>query len=185
MRLFIAINISEENREKIFRIQSGLKKSSADIKWVRKENLHFTLKFLGETEESVLTVLKEKINSAIADIKPFDISFSNCGFFPSEISPRIFWIGIDNGSNYLCDIAGKIDMALEKIGFPKETRPFSAHLTIGRFRSGKDTDKLIKMAKKTIFENISETVNSIFIMKSTLTPAGPVYEIVEEFRLAH
>jgi len=185
MRLFIAVNISGGNREKILEIQSGLKKPGADIKWVGKENLHLTLKFLGETEENATLILKEKINSALVGIVPFQITFSNCGFFPSEISPRVLWIGIDNGSNYLRDIAGKIDTALEKIGFSKENRSFSAHLTIGRFRSGRGSDKLIKMAKKTIFEKISETVDSIFLMKSTLTPAGPMYEVVEEFHLTH
>jgi len=183
MRLFIAVNISENNHKKIAGIRTILKKAGADIKWVTDENIHITLKFLGDTGEEKLAGIKAKIETAIAGTKQFEICLDCCGFFPSEISPRIFFIGIKNGSKNLSGIAGKLDAELSEIGFSKETRPFAAHITIGRFRSGKGSEKLAKEAVKFPGETIRETVEKISLIKSTLTPAGPVYETVEEFCL--
>lgn len=179
MRLFIAVNISEENKNRIARIQSKLKDNIAGVKWVEKENLHLTLKFLGEVAGGRLAEIKEKIAEAGSLIKRFEIDFCNLGIFPNENFPRILWAGIEKGQPELEVLARKIEDLLQEIGFEKEKRPFSAHLTIGRFKNHRPCS----LHGKNKEEKFSQTVEKIFLIKSTLTPKGPVYEVVEKFQL--
>ena len=191
MRLFIAVNISEENRSKIAQIQSELKKNIADVhpvrydklsngvKWIEKENLHLTLKFLGEVADEQLVSIKEKIKEVSSSIKGFEIDFCSLGVFPSETFYKILWVGIEKGQAELKNLAQRLEDLLQGIGFKKEKRPFSAHLTIGRFRKPKPC----KLQGTNTEEKFSEAVEKVSLVKSTLTPKGPIYEIIEEFKL--
>ncbi|OGS47066.1 MAG: 2'-5' RNA ligase [Elusimicrobia bacterium RIFOXYD2_FULL_34_15] len=183
MRLFVAVNISEDSKEKIFNIQTEFKRSSADVKWVEKENLHLTLKFLGEVAEDKLDSVKERIKQSFSGIKRFEICFEYTGAFPTEKFPKVLWIGISKGTVELKDISQKLENSLEELGFEKEKREFSAHLTIGRFRSNFGKEKLFDRIKKKQIEKITENIKSVFLMKSTLTPKGPIYNVIEEFQL--
>ncbi|MBN1383777.1 MAG: RNA 2',3'-cyclic phosphodiesterase [Elusimicrobia bacterium] len=180
MRLFIAVNINDENKNKIVQIQTGLKNDITDIKWVEKENLHLTLKFLGEVADGRLDALKKRIKETGSLTKDFEIDFCNLGVFPKETFSRILWIGIDKGQDGLKSLAQKLEDSLEAAGFKKEKRPFSAHLTIGRFKKPKPC-KISGLPYKE--EKFSETVEKISLVKSTLTSKGPIYEVIEGFKL--
>jgi 2'-5' RNA ligase len=173
MRLFIAIDISQDLKEKLSRLIAKLKKCDLDAKWVSSTNIHMTLKFLGETQEEQLAEIKNIITAVCVKFSRLELSINGFGFFPHEKSPRVFFISTDN-EEILKSISLELEERLESLGFPKESR-FRSHLTIARFRSKKNIDCLKKEIK-----NISIIakfdVTEIILSKSTLTPQGPIYE---------
>ena len=186
MRLFIAIELPQEIREELARIQSHLKYSAADVKWVEKENIHLTLKFLGEVQEEKIEKIRSVLDGIAGGARPFKLSLKDIGAFPKIEYPRVIWVGLDKGTAESEGLAAKLDEELSKIGFEKEARPFSVHLTIGRVRSSKNKDAL----KKTIASYslqpappAPQEVNSIILFKSTLTQKGPIYSKLHESRL--
>ncbi|MEW6555730.1 MAG: RNA 2',3'-cyclic phosphodiesterase [Elusimicrobiota bacterium] len=183
MRLFVTVGISAENKNRISEVQSALKKNQYDIKWTELGNLHLTLKFLGEVEENKIAEITEKLKNAIADTKKFEIIFYKLGIFPNNRFPRVLWVGVENGEQELKSLSEKIETALEPLGFEKEKRAFSAHLTLGRFRSPKNNEKLVEILKKIQIEKMLNSVSEILLIKSTLTPKGPIYETIKEFKL--
>lgn len=180
MRTFIAIDLSSETKEKLTHLQTELKKSNADVKWVDPENIHLTLKFLGEISEQQAGRIKEALDKITYGLKPFEITLSGIGAFPKLDYPRVVWVGIEKGKNETEEIAKRIEDELEKLEFQKEERGFTAHLTIGRVRSAKNKEQL-----KTAIQSLNselQTPNSkpqfishIILYQSTLTPKGPIY----------
>ena len=142
MRTFIAIELSDEIKNTLAQIESHLKYSGADVKWVEKDSVHLTLKFLGEIDEKKCEKVKMALDETAKSTRPFEISFKDIGAFPKVEYPRVIWVGLDKGAKESAELAGRVDEALSKIGFQKETRPFAAHLTIGRVRSAKNREAL-------------------------------------------
>ena len=195
MRLFIAVNIKAETKNKIAGIQSALKKNCDGVKWTLPENLHLTLKFLGGVDDSKKDLISEKLRQIVIGIKKFEIDFEKIGFYPcptvgrraNETSLRVLWLGVGEGKIELENLAQKIESLLTEIadlGFEKEKRPFSAHLTLGRFKSPQEgREKISDIIGKMPVEKISDVVETVYLMKSNLTPRGPIYEVVEKFQL--
>ena len=138
MRLFIAIELSQTMREEISQIQTHLKYAGADVKWVEKDNIHLTLKFLGEVSEEKAGEIKQILDQIGKGTRNFEISLEAIGAFPNIEHPRVIWVGLDKGAQESTALAAKVEEALLQIGFQKETRPFAAHFTIGRVRSPKN-----------------------------------------------
>jgi len=180
MRTFIAIELPEEIKTILSRIQDELKQTHADVKWVKPENIHLTLKFLGEIEQDLV----KKIQSALSEIAQknsiFTLGLSNIGAFPKLQYPRVVWIGIKHDQRFF-EIAGDLEKGLIKIGLPAESRPFSSHITLGRVRSGLNRKALVEKLDF-LNRNLSSPpefkVFSLTLFKSTLTPAGPIYETI-------
>ena len=178
MRTFIAIELSHEFKQALADLQNALRRSDADVKWVEPDNIHLTLKFLGEVAEEFAGGVKGTLDTAVTGSTPFEMNLSGIGVFPKLTFPRIVWVGIDDGIEETRKIAEKLDEELFKLGFAKEEREFTAHLTIGRVRSAKN-----KQALKDAIESLSSqpsTINSqrvtaINLYQSTLTPQGPIY----------
>ena len=184
MRLFIAVNIKAETKNKIARIQSALKKNVGSVKWISPENLHLTLKFLGEVDDSGKDLISEKLRQVVDGIKKFEVDFEKIGVFPNETAPRVLWLGVEKGKTELENLAQKIENLFTEIDFEREKRPFSAHLTLGRFNgSPKGGEKISGIIGKMPSEKISDIVEAVYLMKSTLTPRGPIYEVIEKFQL--
>jgi len=175
MRLFIAIDIPEDLKEKLSRIVTRLKKCGLDAKWVNTSNIHMTLKFLGETREEDLDKIENIINATSSMFTKLELNTAGFGFFPSENSPRVFFLSTDN-EEILKNISLQLEDKLEILGFPKEGR-FKSHLTIARFRSKKNIDCL-KEEIKNISIKAKFAVSEIILFKSLLKPTGPVYEKV-------
>lgn len=175
MRTFIAIDLSGEDKEKLTHLQADLRKSDADVKWVNPENIHLTLKFLGEISEQQVNQVKEALDKITPGFKPFEMSLSGLGAFPKLDYPRVIWIGIEKGKKETEEIAKKIEDELSKLGFPKEERPFTAHLTIGRVRSGKNKEALKEKVLSAHSSELSQFVSCITLYQSKLTPNGPIY----------
>jgi len=187
MRAFIAIELPCAVKEYLGRFQNKLKTSASDIKWVNPENIHLTLKFLGEIEDKTTDEIKEILETVSCRRLAFYIRLSTLGAFPKINSPRIIWTGIDKGADETKEIAAELEERIAKIGIPKEDKPFSAHLTIGRTRSAFNRENLAKtlvaLQGEIIQDNIEFRADKLTLFKSTLTPQGPVYTILKEANL--
>jgi len=178
MRTFIAVEIPEEVKEKVGEYIDSLRELFDDnVKWVLPKNLHFTIKFLGEIKESDLSIVEDCVSRTASDFEPFSLRLSSVGFFPSERKPRVFWLGTDGGIDRLIDVYQELESCLESNGFDRDERTFSPHLTIGRVRKFK---KVVIPGNAHDFEPVDFKVRRLSVIKSTLTPKGPVYEILYE-----
>lgn len=185
MRAFIAIELSPEIKDSLAQIESHLKYSGADVKWVEKDNIHLTLKFLGEITEEKAEKIKSILDEIAKFTKSFEISMKDIGAFPKIEFPRVIWVGLDKGAAEAGILAEKIDDALSKIGFEKESRPFAAHLTIGRVKSPKNKQALKEKVQSWTPNSGPRTqrISSVILFQSTLTPKGPIYTKLHEARL--
>ena len=183
MRTFIAIELSKEVKDDLAKLQHELNKADADVKWVKPENIHLTLKFLGEVGEDKIEDMKKVLDGISGKNKPFELSLFKLGAFPSINSPRVVWVGIDKGCGESEQIAKSIEDELEKLDFPKEERPFNAHLTLGRVRSGKNKAMLKERLSATEVRPKSCRINDITIFQSILTPKGPIYSPLHAAKL--
>ncbi len=170
MRIFIGIPIPGDLTKKITQIQREFK--DFDIKFVEPENLHFNLKFLGETEK--VPEIKGILEEISKEFKPFKINISGLGVFPSKNYIRVIWIGIKHGRQDMVSLAQAIDEKLTNIGFKKESR-FEPHLTLGRVRTGRNKQSLLE--KINIDAEIGPmVVNKLILFQSQLSPKGPTYK---------
>jgi 2'-5' RNA ligase len=174
-RTFISINIKDsETLNNLRDTQRLLKSTGADIKTVEPENIHFTLKFLGEIPDNKVPEVKEKINEI--SFNQITLKIEDVGVFPNLGRPRVIWAGVKGETNHLRQVFTELEETLEKIGFKKERRRFNPHLTIGRVRSGKNraelVNELIKL-QNTVYGEVK--VSYISFMKSELTRHGPIY----------
>ncbi len=183
MRLFIALDLNPQNRDALTKLQDQLKKADADVKWVEPENIHLTLKFLGEVQEEKITKIIPAIKESIAGIQPFSLEIVNLGVFPSLKYPRVVWAGIEKGKEDLKKLAERVEAAMLKLKFPKEKRGFSEHLTLGRTRSDKNRNNLARQLNQTSFPVFGQDIVSVSLYQSRLTPQGPIYEKLGEASL--
>jgi len=184
MRAFIAIELPEDIRKALAQLQDKLKSCGADVKWVEPNNIHLTLKFLGEIDEAQLNKITSIMQNVSATVYPFPATISAIGAFPRINSPRVIWIGIDKGDNEIKTIAKLLENEIKNVGIPAEDKPFSSHITIARTKSSFNLEKLVKELK-TIENDFGLRgrefkVTKITLFKSSLTPKGPIYEILKE-----
>src|SRR5574341_632187 len=175
MRTFIAIELPQEFTSQIDQLQSVLKKTKADVSWVKPENVHITLKFLGEVKEEKIDEVYQATEKSINGIKAFKVNLQGLGGFPNLRRPRVIWIGVEKGKEVLAEIYPKVEEEFFKIGFPKENRGFTPHLTIGRVKSPKNLDSLAGEINRTAFQTEEFEIKEVVVMKSTLLPTGAVY----------
>ncbi|MCK4353299.1 RNA 2',3'-cyclic phosphodiesterase [candidate division WOR-3 bacterium] len=187
MRVFIATKIPDSVREKISILQEQLKETQTGVRWVNPDNVHLTLKFLGEVEETRISEISSAIKSSIKGILPFHISFSSLDAFPNLKYPKVLWIGVKEGKEKLIELMSKLDTSLSRLGFEPETRKPSPHLTIGRVKKNKNPrlpKKLCGGQEKfevQSFETRSFLTEKVYLIKSTLTPEGPEYTDIAEY----
>lgn len=187
MRAFIAVELPKEVRAFLSALQSGLKSANADVKWVEPDNIHLTLRFLGEIDQRQAEVISGVLENIASARNSFKLRLSGLGAFPEISSPRVIWVGTEQAGQELKDIARNLEEELGKTGFPREEREFSPHITLGRLRSGKNRQALVKALESLLQQNQSAcpefTVDKITLFKSTLTAKGPVYETVKHLNL--
>jgi len=181
VRLFVALHISQEIRDAIANLARELKPLDETWKWTRSENLHVTLKFLGETPADKLHAVKESLSGVPADL-PFSLKFNSLGFFPNVRRPRVLWVGLD-APPALAKLAHAIDESFAKIGIPQEEREFSPHLTLARTKEGRISAKLgeaIARHAKSMFGEM--TAKSFHLIESKLKSTGAEYTTLESFQ---
>lgn len=187
MRTFIAIELPSKIKESLANVQNKLKATGADVKWVEPQNIHLTLKFLGEIDDKKLSRIAEIMNEIVENNNPFDIRISSIGAFPKIDFPRVIWVGVEKGNKETKEIAKALEDKICEVGIPKEDRTFSSHITIGRTRSTLNRIKLVQELKNLAIgfekDNLDFSVTKITLFKSTLTPKGPLYEALKETNL--
>lgn len=183
MRTFIAIELPKEIKEALAKLQGQLKASSADVKWVEPENIHLTLKFLGERDDKRVEKIKEILGEVAKEKKAFPLCLKGLGAFPKLEFPRVVWVGTDKGETEAKVIAAELEEKICRLGIPKEERPFSGHITLGRVRSPKNKEQLIQAIKNLAFDCQEFMVKEIVLLKSTLTSQGPIYEPLQKATL--
>lgn len=182
LRAFLAIDVDEDLKAKMYKIIKQFKKIDANIKYVDLENLHLTLKFFGDIDTEGIDLLSSKIESVVSNFDNFTFKIKGCGAFPNTKRIKVIWLGIDE-DEIVKKLHDELDKEFVKLGFDKDKK-FSSHLTIGRMRNAKGKDKV-----KSTIEEFSEveigemTVDKIVLKKSALTPHGPIYEDLEIFEL--
>lgn len=178
IRCFIAIDFCEDTLQQVFWIQNQLVKDGfQEIRWMKADNLHITLKFLGDTEVKKITVLKDKIDQACATIRSFKLNYEKMGVFPGWANPRILWLGFERSAQ-LHTLAEKIETACNEMGFEAEKRPFSPHLTIGRFKRDFPLHKTALLREKCSRLHLDipkEKFSNVHLYRSILKSSGAEY----------
>ena len=180
MRLFIALDFPDAVRRALRELIARLKPESAGARWVRPEGMHVTLKFLGETAEDKPASLQAAL-SKIHLLEPVQMQFRGLGFFPSERRPRVIWCGVEAGP-ILAALAAAVESALEPLGFPRETRAFTPHLTLARFNSHEGLTTLVRAAEHLKSYDFGSAAESEFhLFQSMLKPSGAEYKRLATF----
>jgi len=180
MRVFVAIELPDELKRKISNFQRELKKLDIlEGNWTKE--YHLTLKFLGEVNEDKLKEIEKSLSDISAKTKKFELEMKGLGAFPSKDYVRVLWIGVGIGDEEALVLHEDIDSGLEKLGFEKEKK-YANHLTICRVKSVSDKKKLKEILERKIDFGKFE-VAAIKLIKSDLTPAGPVYSALKVFKL--
>ena len=184
MRCFIAIPLPTDITQTLSKIQSHLKETEADVGWVKSDNIHLTLKFLGNVEEEKIKTICHKLREVTNDFSSFETEMGKLGTFPSLSNPRVIWTGISKNADKISKLQQRIEETLMALGFERETRPFHAHLTLGRVKSKKNINKLIeKLESLTLPQFAPLAVDRIILFQSILKPTGAEYTALDGFQL--
>jgi 2'-5' RNA ligase len=180
IRSFIAIELPGELKQALARIQDKLKAASrTPVKWVDPGNVHLTLKFLGDIDTGITGSITLALEEAAQGMHPFGIEVSGLGVFPDTKRVQVIWIGLSGELEKLGSLQKRIEERLVPLGFPKEKRPFTPHLTIARVRDYARTDDRLKLgqliASTNFMEHYKININAIQLMRSQLTREGPIY----------
>ena len=176
IRAFVAVEIGRV--PELLKFVKALREIDSDLKFVKLNNLHITLKFLGDVDEELVPEIADYMRKAAEGVEPFEMNLKGTGVFPNYRKISVVWAGLD-GAGPLIKMANKLDDGLTMMGFRKERRQFSPHITIARVGNTLDTIGLPETVKK--FENTEFTtlrVDKIILKKSELTPSGPIYSDV-------
>jgi 2'-5' RNA ligase len=184
IRTFIAIDLPASVREVISRTQERLRKVGLGIRWVRPQGIHLTLKFLGDIEKSDVEKIGDAMGLAAGGAFPFSLRGEGLGVFPDFSRPRVVWVGLAGDVGLLQALQGSLDVQLQGLGFPRENRPFTGHLTLGRVKGRLDGAQLRRALQR--FEDFTTEgfmAQAVTLFQSDLGPDGAVYTKLVEVPL--
>jgi RNA 2',3'-cyclic 3'-phosphodiesterase len=180
MRTFIAIDLPEELRQRLAQEQARLRAAASDARWTRPEGIHLTLKFLGEISDGQVEKVKKGLE-AIGRFEPFRVQAKGFGFFPDARRPRVFWAGLDAPAA-LGQLAARVKIAVEPLGFARENRAFSPHLTLARFQAPRPQPTLQALVAGQGNAILGDfEVLEFFLWESRLSSHGASYRKVARF----
>ena len=187
IRAFLAIELPAHIQNELEKILLDFQNPTYHhVKWIKPENIHLTLKFLGESRPDELDRLSAEIRPIAAAMRPIELRVHGLGAFPNFKRPRVIWIGVQAPPS-LVRLQQALEDAAEKIGYPREERPFSPHLTLGRVNREASHVELTRLgetiAKKPIGTLGSMNVSQLVLFRSVLKPAGAVYTPLAHFPL--
>jgi len=183
VRLFVALDVPEETRRVLGEAIRAFERVGRGARWMRAQNVHVTLKFIGQIDDSKLPAIQNRLAEVHAS-GPMAISFRRFGFFPNERHPHVLWAGIESGAN-LAALAGTIASSLEPLGIPREARPFQPHLTLARFKTQEGLPKLYEIVAAFPQQEFGTMMATEFhLYQSELKPAGAVHTKLASFRFA-
>jgi 2'-5' RNA ligase len=184
IRSFIAIKVPVPVIKRVSGLLEKLKRQDFPAKWTRPENMHLTLKFLGDVRSADMEPVCRAVADAAACFAPVLLGVRGVGVFPNVRNARVLWTGIFGDTDRLADLQQAIDAQLHGLGFEKDARRFTGHLTLGRLKGRVNGHGLIDMMQQCA-DWISDefTADAVYVIQSDLTPSGPVYTDLAEIRL--
>lgn len=180
-RAFVAIEMNDEVRNNLSAVQAELKKTDAHVKWIKPENMHLTLSFLGDLSTDTITRICEQLDIIGARTRPLSLTVTGLGTFGKRHSTRIIWAGFTGDVKALCELQTGIHLAMDDLGLSLDDKSFSPHMTIGRVRSARGIDKvkrILETKRDADFGHLEAA--RVVLMKSVLTPAGPEYSLLHK-----
>jgi 2'-5' RNA ligase len=184
IRCFIAVSLPAEILNQINNYIQKLRQIAPDVRWVKAHGIHITLKFLAEQPQPVVTRIQENLHDITGVVNPFRLKVNGTGCFPNARRPKVFWLGLDHDpDNSLFKLHDFIENNLEPLGFLREKRRFSPHLTMGRVKLPADYQHIFSYFESSPFPVMQFNVNEVVLMRSVLRPQGAVYTPIETYEL--
>jgi len=182
VRCFISFNIDDESfMSGLIKVQKKLKETGADLKLVKPENIHVTLRFLGEIQQEMIKKISDEMDGI--SFEPFNMELQGVGVFPNIRRINVIWVGIRKGLKQVEEIYDQLEGCLTKLGFKSDGKKFSPHITISRVRTGRNKEDLGHLLKELQDLDFgSFKISTLKLMKSVLTPKGPIYSTLHEVK---
>jgi 2'-5' RNA ligase len=190
LRTFIAIELEEPLRVAVGQVQAQLKRQMppGSVRWVAPEAMHLTLKFLGDTSTSRIRAIVDALTNACAGFPPFTLTLAGRGCFPNVRRPQVVWVGIHDSGRMLARMQDSVEKHVAPLGWPREPRGFTPHLTLGRVvrdASAETAAHVGEAVTQSVVETIgAQVVSAVHLIQSDLRPSGPVYKNLASVRLA-
>lgn len=185
MRAFIAIELPEAVKESLLSIRERLRRSGAKASWVHPENMHLTLRFLGEADQAAIEKISSVLEEAYQTCGPLTLAVQGLGGFPNRRKPSVVWAGMEVCSGDLAIIQAHAERAARAAGFPPEEKAFHPHITLARIRDHRAVGRLPETleAGQSYYGGEFAAAN-VSLFSSELRPGGPVYRRLREFSLS-
>lgn len=175
VRTFICLQLPDFARDRLASTQQRLRESGAPVRWVKPQNIHLTLKFLGSVPAERLRDVVQAVQRAAVPAPPIPLELTALGCFPDRRAPRVIWAGLKQLPEELGGLQQRVEKELVAVGFLPESRPFSPHFTLGRVRSGRNVRKLMAAMKEERLESLRFEAAEVVVMASRLHPSGALY----------
>ena len=180
IRAFFSFDIEDQTIvRRLTEVQRTLINTGADLKIVKPQNIHLTIRFLGDISPAMVDAIHEEMKQI--SFTPFTVELRGLGAFPKLNYPRVVWAGIRKGADELKDVFGQLEPRLRGLGFKPDSKGFSPHLTIARVRTGRNKAQLVKLIQELAdYEFGAVKAECLRLKKSDLTPRGPIYSTLRE-----
>lgn len=181
MRTFIAIDFDKAVKKKLAELQARLRPTCGKVKWVNTDQVHLTVKFLGETTEAQVPGIREALDQVASRCGAFDIGIEQLGVFGRSGPVRVLWVDVRDPTGRLAACHALCEQLLEPVGFDREARPFSPHLTLARNKSPQNSRRIREAVESEPSVSLgSQAVAGLTLYESTLTQEGPVYRRISK-----
>lgn len=185
LRLFIGIDLPLQIKHMLNDIETDLKSQLGDTaRWVSKDNIHLTLKFLGDTPEDKVDEIEASIEHAVQNFRKFYFTLGGMGAFPTVRQARVIWVGVHHGAPEIVELSKAIEKALGRIGFKSELKAFKPHITLARLKMPKPVESALSSVSPDIFPGRVINVDGITIFESHLKPTGAEYTTLRYINLS-
>jgi 2'-5' RNA ligase len=175
IRAFLAIELSKEILDRYAASLLGWRAQQRELRWVRPENLHMTLRFLGDTSEDRLDPLRRRVEEGIRTVRPFAAVLDEAGCFGPDAAPQVLWLGIGAGAAELVELSASVEAAVRSLGFAKEDKPWRPHITIARNPRKARWDGWRVALEEAGLASLAFPVREVTLFSSVLGPKGPTY----------
>jgi len=183
LRLFVAIELSDEMQMTIATLVDRLRSKCSGVRWIPQTQWHLTVKFLGEVPDGNVNAICEGIANAAGGSEAFELRSRGCGCFPPRGGARIVWAGVDDSSGRLLQCVAAVEDEMEQLGFSREQRPFAAHVTVGRVKEDSSRGRIRETVESESLQTVAQEVKELVVMSSILHPTGPEYSVISRAKL--
>ena len=179
MRTFIAIEFDDAIRQRLVQAQERLREAGCEVRWARAEQMHLTVKFLGEIDPATVGAVAEAMAHAAEAVAPFEVEVAGLGAFPPRGAPRVVWAGVEDPGGHVQQLQARLERRLEPLGFERERRAFHPHLTLGRVKDRHGADRLRERIEGQPARRFGrQHIEELVLLQSELKPTGAVYTLL-------